>query len=61
MELHSFPGCSCSKHLYDGEEDDIKKEYSNQFNVANNNNGHTTQVDLVSGGSVTGTTNKYSS
>jgi hypothetical protein len=28
--------------IYDGVEDDIKKEYSNQFDVPNKNNGHTT-------------------
>jgi carbonic anhydrase len=32
--------------IYKGEEDAITKDYSNQFNTQNNNNGHTTQVTL---------------
>jgi carbonic anhydrase len=32
--------------IYKGEEDAITKDYSNQFDVQNNNNGHTTQVNL---------------
>jgi carbonic anhydrase len=46
INLISEKGDGFDYTIYKGEEDSITKDYSNQFNTQNNNNGHTTQVNL---------------